>query len=867
MKKLTNLLFVFVLGTNLVNANPVNLSTAQQVAENYFTKISQSAVSTITLTYTEVTGTGLPVYYVFDINTDGGFVIVTADDAAHPIIGYSTKKHFIQPLAISNIAYWLNKRRDEINEIRTNNYTADAVIANEWENYQNPEKVLSAPVSAMSVSNLVQSTWDQSPYYNDDCPGGSVTGCVATAMAQIMRFWSYPANGLGSSSYASNYGTLSCNYGTATYNWANMPLSISSSNTDVALINYHCGVSVEMDYSPSGSGAMVLEYSPGAASAEYSYKTYFAYDPSTIQGLEKINYSDTQWINLLENDLNIGRPIQYAGYGQGGHTWVCDGYDANNNFHMNWGWGGYDDGYFSLTSLNPGSSSFTNDQQAVIGIQPLGATLDAGTLAVNSPSGTSCNGTINPIVKIKNYGLTLLTSCVINYKIDNNPVQLQNWSGSLASGQTANVALPAMTVASGAHTLTCFTTNPNGNSDGNNLNDQTVISFTINSVASPTTTDGSSCSTTTGIALSAAGGGTLNWYAVPTGGTSINNGTTFTTPPLSSTTTYFVESSIAGAVGNVGPATTTVFGAGGYHNNTSTQYLTFDVLQACTLQTALVNSGSAGTRNIILWDNAGNQLQSVPVNFPNGSGTINLNIALSPGSYRIGGTGMDLWRNNTGGAYPYSLSGVINITGSSAGANYYYYIYNWQVENAPCISPRTPVTATIGTGPAVNYSASSYDTLLVNSPAVSLTGGTPAGGTYSGTGVSSGSFDPAVAGVGKFTITYTYTDNNGCSNSSTQDVYVSSSTLGISSNDMKSGMALYPNPTNGNFTLEINFLNDEEASVELVNIIGQTIFTENHNFNSGNNKLSLNLNDAAKGIYFVQVKTRSRVLTQRIIMK
>src|ERR1035437_3310116 len=339
----------------------------------------------------------------------------------------------------------------------------------------------------MTVAPLVQTTWNQSPNYNAMCPSSSVTGCVATAMAQIMRFWNCPAVCTGSSSYcdctsggfSNQYGTLSANYGATTYNWSNMPLNVTGANTDVATLNYQCGVSVEMDYSPSGSGAQVIGGNP---SAQYSYITYFGYDPNTIQGLDKASYSDAQWIALLKGDLNIGRPIQYIGAdpSAGGHTWVCDGYDTNDNFHMNWGWGGADDGYFGINALSAGGYTFSDQNAALIGIQPLASiALDAGVAAVNSPSGIYCSGTFTPSVKIKNYGANTLTSCVINYKVDGNSVQTHNWSGSLASGQTVNATLPSVTAAAGAHTLTCYTSNPNSGTDGNAANDQSVSSFTV----------------------------------------------------------------------------------------------------------------------------------------------------------------------------------------------------------------------------------------------------------------------------------------------------------------------------------------------------------------------------------------------------
>ena len=492
--------------------------------------------------------------------------------------------------------------------------------------------------------------------------------------------------------------------------------------------------------------------------------------------------------------------------------------------------------------------------------------LDAGINSIVNPSGNICDATIIPSVILKNYGATTLTSCDINYKVDNNSILIQNWTGSLASGQSVTIPFPAMAVAIGSHTFTSFTSNPNSSADGNSLNDQSVNSFVVNSVSAPATTGGIGCTSPSSVSLSATGGGTLDWFTAPAGGTPVNTGNTYSTPLLNTTTTYYVESQAPGTTGNVGPVTTTAFGGGGFHNNTSTQYLTFNVLQTCVLQTALVNSAAAGSRNIVLWDSAGTQIQTVPVVFPNGIGTITLNISLTPGSYRIGGTGMNLWRNSTGGTYPFSLNGVIDITGSSAGATYFYYIYNWLVETSPCVSPRTPVTATIG-GPAVNYSAAIYDTMCINKAPFLLTGGTPASGVYSGNGVNSGSFDPAIAGAGSHTITYSYTDNNNCTGTASQVIFVDPCISGIDFTDGKSRIAVYPSPAVGSFTLEMALLNDEFVTVELVNSLGQIILFESHNLVSGNNKLPLNLNETAKGIYLVKVKTSSSVLTERIVFK
>lgn len=388
--------------------------------------------------------------------------------------------------------------------------------------------------------------------------------------------------------------------------------------------------------------------------------------------------------------------------------------------------------------------------------------------------------------------------------------------------------------------------------------------ITINPPPAPAAAAGYSCTSPSTVTLSATGAGTLDWYTNPTGGASLHTGATYTTPSLSASTTYYVASQVPGATGNVGPASTSI-GGGGLHNNSSTQYIIFDVLQACTLQTVLVNSGAAGTRNVLLMDNTGATIQTIPVAFTSGTGTVTLNLHLTPGTgYRLGGTMMNLYRNNSGASYPYTLAGSIQITGSSAGADYYYYFYNWQVQNDPCTSARTAVPVSIGS-PTVSY-VSSIDSLCASAAAVTLTGGAPAGGTYSGTGVSGGSFDPSIAGAGNQMITYTYADANGCSSSATQSIYVDPCTVttGIDGLNSVSGIAIYPNPTEGAFTLELGMVQDAKAELRIVNPLGQTIVDENHSLAAGNNKLELNLNGVAKGIYIVQLKTASGMITRRV---
>lgn len=316
-------------------------------------------------------------FYVFNAGTSG-FVIVAGDDNVIPILGYSDDGSFDPNNIPPNAKKWLEEYKSQIRYVVDNNISATTEIQQEWAIYINGSIQGSAKATA-SVNPLMQTKWNQSPYYNALCPGGSVTGCVATAMAQIMKYWNYPATGSGFHSYNhQTYGTLSANFGSTTYQWGSMPNIVSSSNNAVATLMYQVGVSVDMNYSPQVSGAYVISaQSPVTNCSEYALKTYFGYK-NTLQGVQRINYNQTQWLNLLKAELNASRPILYVGFGSGGgHCFVADGYDNNDYIHFNWGWGGAYDGYFQINALNPsgtgtggGSGGYNSGHQAVIGIEP-----------------------------------------------------------------------------------------------------------------------------------------------------------------------------------------------------------------------------------------------------------------------------------------------------------------------------------------------------------------------------------------------------------------------------------------------------------------------------------------------------------------
>jgi hypothetical protein len=389
---LHRVILLLFLSFNYLNAKQVNLDIALTSAKNFLTGIESESkkLADIQLSYTEQSQTSKGVrkyFYVFNIGQNSGFIIVSADDVAWPILGYATEGHADSVNIPWSVAKWLGGYRSDIQHALENDIIQSEACRLEWERLlsQNNKKV---NLRAGSVSPLITTKWNQSPYYNAQCPYDkdasqlTVVGCVATAMAQVIRYHEYPSQGTGFHSYNhSKYGSLAVNFANTTYNYSSMPTSISSANNAVATLSYHCGVSVDMNYGTAasgGSGAYVISSkSQSQHCAEYAFEEYFGYK-SSLSGEERINYTTSSWKTLLKTELDNSRPVLYAGFGSGGgHAFVLDGYDNSDYFHFNWGWGGAYDGYFSIDALNPtgvgtggGSGGFNSGHQAIIGIEP-----------------------------------------------------------------------------------------------------------------------------------------------------------------------------------------------------------------------------------------------------------------------------------------------------------------------------------------------------------------------------------------------------------------------------------------------------------------------------------------------------------------
>lgn len=331
-------------------------------------------------------GSGSPEMYIFTINQAEGFIVMSGDDAAIPVLGYSRTERLDTIRALpENIRYWLEGYRQQIRSLREQQVAPTDYINNLWKGLYETLKVTSG-----FVLPLVNTQWNQMPYYNDLCPFNeqyqkhTVAGCVATTMAQIMKYWESPSKGVGVHAYhLAKYGNLSADFSSTLYDWASMPVSVTESNEAVATLMYHSGVAVDMQYNveeDGGSGARSLFSAayPDRPAAESALVTNFGFSPS-LRGLTRLSYSDAEWKSMLRAEFDAGRPVFYSGRGEDyGHAFVCDGYDENSYFHMNWGWGGAFDGYFVLDALNPGTKyTFNLSQQAIMGIRPRNPALEA----------------------------------------------------------------------------------------------------------------------------------------------------------------------------------------------------------------------------------------------------------------------------------------------------------------------------------------------------------------------------------------------------------------------------------------------------------------------------------------------------------
>ena len=411
-------LLALVLGIGMAHAKPVSVDQAKSVGQMFVqSNFEQSRQSQdLALVYTGTSNRGEACFYVFNVG-DHGFVIVSADDFYRPIIGYSDERNFdtnINP----ELAYML----DKLIAFRSGRHTDQAVpqVAAEWQSVMNSGKLLSRN-GGREKFYLVQTKWDQGSPYNYYCPqatggpGGRVyAGCVATAMGQVMKYWNHPLQGTGShTDYNSGFGGLSANFGATTYDWDNMPLSLRNSSPQVeieavALLLYHCGISVDMHYAIDGSGAYSDDV-PGAI------RQYFGYsNQASLKTRDNFSYAD--WSQMLKESFDMGWPVYYSGQSpEGGHAFVCDGYDDNGFFHYNWGWSGSGDDYYDFDQIDYNSNDraiFNFVPTDVYNTTPQAPTNFTVTPAANNELKATLTWT-NPSKTLSNTNLTSIDQIVV----------------------------------------------------------------------------------------------------------------------------------------------------------------------------------------------------------------------------------------------------------------------------------------------------------------------------------------------------------------------------------------------------------------------------------------------------------------------
>ncbi len=360
--------FLLLLLITQVFAASVSMERAQVIASNWLTHVKGARATASDVTTLDYQGhTSL---YIVSFS-EGGFVIIPADDSVIPVLGYSETNVAVSDITHPAVQEWFEDYHRQIDQFMNEKLTNEGTLPL-WQDIESSQ--FSHYPLSRGVNALVTTTWNQGQYYNEQCPYDITStasnnnvwaGCVATAMAQVMRYHSHPAVGYGSHSYTSAYGTESANFGSTTYSWLNMPTAVTSGSTTtqknaVQGLIYDCAVSVDMNFGPTGSGAQM-------GSALKALVMFFNYD----NGLTYHEYSDlTSWKNMLKAEHNAGRPVLYAGSGTGGHAFVCDGYNDSDYFHFNWGWGGAYNGYFAIGSLNPGTHNYSSSNNIIIGIKP-----------------------------------------------------------------------------------------------------------------------------------------------------------------------------------------------------------------------------------------------------------------------------------------------------------------------------------------------------------------------------------------------------------------------------------------------------------------------------------------------------------------
>ena len=419
MKKHLFALLMLAVTSIALQARPVDQETAKRLGQSFvkanfeFTRQS----SDLNLVYTAYSDRGETCYYIFNVG-DTGFVILAADDNYRPVIGYSDEGTFNPDDMAPALVDYLEVVRQGV-MVASAKSSAPLAVADDWAMLEKTGRLVSRH-GGREDEYLVETTWNQNYPYNYFCPVGEggpgghcYAGCVATAAAQLMKYWNHPLHGQGSHTYYPEdhpeYGPLTVNFGQATYDWDNMPNSISSSSPieqieAVAQLIYHVGVSVDMNYRPTSSGAvtgMLCQTMPA----------YFFYTDQ-MQNLYRENYAHEGYMQLIIDAIDMDWPMVHRG---GGHAYVLDGYNDNDMVHFNWGWSGSSDGWFNIDE-----HGYTDGQSVIYNYVPAEVYVSTPNAPTQMNVVPATDGTLmatvswrNPTVTMSNAALTAIDQIVV----------------------------------------------------------------------------------------------------------------------------------------------------------------------------------------------------------------------------------------------------------------------------------------------------------------------------------------------------------------------------------------------------------------------------------------------------------------------
>lgn len=321
-------------------------------------------------------------------------------------------------------------------------------------------------IQPADVAPLMTSRWGQGCFFNTGCPVDTAShatclhapaGSGATAMAQVMKFYQYPAHGTGEHGYPHpRYGIQYANFGMTNYNWSAMPDTLVAGHDDLATLIYQCGVAQDMNYGPDLSTS-----APDAVDS--AFVKYFGY-PGTASWKSRSDYNSAEWIAMLKTELDASHPLMFSGtdsLGSVQHFFICDGYNGEDLFHINWGWNGAHDGYFPLDNLRPGTVSYSFNQRALFNLAPsvpVPGDLVMDFESVPDFSLTFGDWTVNDADKHDTYGITDHT-----FPHQMEPMAFLCFNPSQVTPSMASVQ--AIQPHGGQRFGACFSSNPPSNSD------------------------------------------------------------------------------------------------------------------------------------------------------------------------------------------------------------------------------------------------------------------------------------------------------------------------------------------------------------------------------------------------------------------